>query len=141
MKKKYKVTLTSVALAMVIALAFSACSAAPSEPAMAATNPPATAAAEAPDAPAATDMPAATDEAMSEKTFTLDELATFDGQDGRPAYIAIDGTVYDVSSVPQWPGGKHNGYTAGQDLTDAMASAPHGFSKLTGLPVVGKLAE
>ena len=138
MKKNYKATLTTVALAIVMVLAFSACSAAPSEPATAATEAPAM---NATEAPMATDAPMVTEDAMGEKTFTLDELATFDGQDGRPAYIAIDGVVYDVSSVPQWPGGTHNGYTAGQDLTDAMASAPHGFSKLTGLPVVGKLTE
>ncbi len=72
-------------------------------------------------------------------TFTLEELATYDGQNGNPAYIAIDGTVYDVTDVPQWINGMHNGYTAGKDLTEQMQAAPHGFSKLSGLTAVGTL--
>lgn len=48
------------------------------------------------------------------KTFTKEELQKYDGQDGRPAYIAIDGKVYDVSEDASWQGGKHHGYTAGQ---------------------------
>lgn len=34
---------------------------------------------------------------MAEKTFTREELAKFNGQNGQPAYVAISGTVYDVS--------------------------------------------
>lgn len=79
--------------------------------------------------------------AAEEPTFMLEELAMYDGQDGNPAYIAIDGIVYEVTDVSQWSGGKHNGYTAGQDLTEEMQSAPHGFSKLSGLTAVGVLAE
>ena len=31
------------------------------------------------------------------KEFTLEELAEFDGREGRPAYVAYDGMVYDVT--------------------------------------------
>lgn len=79
--------------------------------------------------------------AGEQQTFTLDALAKYDGQDGNPAYIAIEGVVYDVSDVRQWQGGKHNGFTAGKDLTEQMQSAPHGFSKLNGLTAVGVLAQ
>ncbi len=88
---------------------------------------------------AQTDAPPAGEE---ELVLTLEELAKYDGKDGNPAYIAIDGVVYDVTDVPQWKDGEHNGYSAGQDLTDEIKNiSPHGLSKLKGLPVVGKLAD
>jgi predicted heme/steroid binding protein len=71
---------------------------------------------------------------------TLEELKQYDGQNGNPAYVAVDGVIYDVTDVPQWSGGKHNGYTAGQDLTDIIKNkSPHGVAKLQGVPVVGEL--
>ena len=36
---------------------------------------------------------------MTEKIFTLDELKNYDGKEGRKAYIAVDGVVYDVTNV------------------------------------------
>ena len=39
---------------------------------------------------------------MADKVFTLAELAQYDGQDGRPAYFAYEGQVYDASSIPNW---------------------------------------
>ncbi|MDF2631990.1 MAG: cytochrome b5 [Caproiciproducens sp.] len=75
----------------------------------------------------------------SQKVFTKDELKKYDGQNGNPAYVAVNGTVYDVTNVPQWNGGSHHGLTAGQDLTKEIANAPHGTSVLANLPVVGKL--
>lgn len=76
-----------------------------------------------------------------EKTFTLEELAKFDGKNGNPAYIAVSGVVYDVSDVPQWKDGEHNGQKAGNDLTKEIETiSPHGVDVLKELPVVGKLA-
>ena len=79
---------------------------------------------------------------MTEQVFTKKELAKFDGQNGQPAYVAIKGTVYDVSAKPAWRGGKHHGNLAGRDLTAVLVEkSPHGERVLKGLPVVGKLAE
>ncbi|KRM87128.1 cytochrome b5 domain-containing protein [Lacticaseibacillus thailandensis] len=75
---------------------------------------------------------------MAEKTFTQAELAKYNGVDGAPAYVAIDGTVYDVTGVPQWAAGKHHGNLAGQDLTEAIKKSPHGHSVLAKLPKVGQ---
>ena len=36
---------------------------------------------------------------MEEKIFTEKELGKYDGQNGNPAYVAIDGVVYDVTNV------------------------------------------
>ncbi|NLI21930.1 MAG: cytochrome B5 [Clostridiales bacterium] len=80
-------------------------------------------------------MPGATEP----KVFTAAELAKYDGLNGNPAYVAVDGIVYDVSAVPQWSNGSHAGGTlrAGLDQTDALARSPHGAKNLVGLPVVG----
>jgi predicted heme/steroid binding protein len=64
--------------------------------------------------------------ASSEKKFTLEELKQNDGKNGKPAYIAFKGKVYDVSDDFLWVEGDHQGeHTAGQDLTEAMQHAPH----------------
>lgn len=77
---------------------------------------------------------------MTEKTFTLAQLAQYDGQNGKPAYVAVDGVVYDVTNSPAWPNGRHHGNQAGQDVTKALhEDSPHGAKKLALLPVVGKL--
>jgi len=85
------------------------------------------------------DSSGASTSSSSQKVFTKEELKKNDGQNGNPAYVAINGTVYDVTNVPQWNGGAHHGLTAGQDLTKEIANAPHGTSVLANLPVVGKL--
>lgn len=82
---------------------------------------------------------AQTKEDGSQKTFTKDQLKEFNGQNGKAAYVAVNGTVYDVSNVKQWVNGTHHGVEAGKDLTEAIKSSPHGLSVLEKLPVVGKL--
>jgi predicted heme/steroid binding protein len=77
-----------------------------------------------------------------EKIFTIDELAAFNGKDGAPAYIAVDGIVYDVTNVSYWRNGMHNGFEAGRDLTEEIKTiSPHGVSKMKGIPVIGKLSQ
>lgn len=73
------------------------------------------------------------------QAYTLTELAQYNGQNGNKAYVAYQGLVYDVTNVPQWKNGTHNGQKAGTDLTDALSKAPHGSSVLKGLTVVGKI--
>lgn len=73
---------------------------------------------------------------------TLEELAQFDGKEGRPAYIAVDGDIYDVSKVSRWRNGQHNGFTAGNDLTEEIkAISPHGVSKLKTVPMIGRVKD
>ncbi|WP_367296215.1 cytochrome b5 domain-containing protein [Levilactobacillus yonginensis] len=75
---------------------------------------------------------------MSEKVFNAEELAKYNGQNGQPAYVAIDQTVYDVSDKAAWAGGKHHGNLAGQELTQIIdGQSPHGRRVLKDLPVVG----
>ncbi len=74
-------------------------------------------------------------------TFTMAEIAQYDGKDGRPAYIVVDGVVYDVSNVRQWSSGAHFGFVPGADATDALAAGPHGANQLDNAEVVGVIAE
>jgi predicted heme/steroid binding protein len=75
-----------------------------------------------------------------ERKFTLEELKKFDGKEGRPAYIAHKGKVYDVTDNYLWVGGDHQGeHVAGKDLTEDMASAPHGEENLERVKLIGTL--
>lgn len=77
----------------------------------------------------------------SEKKFTPDELKQFDGQNGRPAYIAYKGKVYDVTDDPLWFGGDHMGqHKAGTDLSnEILFRAPHGEEELNLVKLIGTL--
>lgn len=75
-----------------------------------------------------------------EKVFTVLELSKYDGKEGRPAYIAYGGKVYDITSSEQWTDGEHYAmHSSGNDLTDALAGAPHGEEVFEGFNVVGVL--
>lgn len=77
---------------------------------------------------------------MTEQTFTRDQLRQYNGKDGQPAYVAIDGVVYDVTNVPAWKNGEHHGNQAGYDLTDVLyRDSPHKDRVLADLPKVGRL--
>lgn len=72
---------------------------------------------------------------------TANDLEKYNGKDGNPAYVAVDGVIYDVTNIPEWANGEHkNGLTAGKDLTDEIKKqSPHGLSVLEKLTIVGKL--
>ena len=73
------------------------------------------------------------------RDFTLEELAEFDGREGRPAYVAFENTVYDVTDSPMWSDGGHEAlHSAGADLTEEHADAPHDVY-VTDFPEVGRL--
>jgi len=74
------------------------------------------------------------------KELTLEELHGFDGKEGRPAYIAFKGNVYDVTNSRLWKEGSHaRKHLAGNDLTDALSMAPHNEEKVVAMRQVGKL--
>lgn len=76
------------------------------------------------------------------KDMTPDELSGYDGKEGRPAYFAYDGRVFDATESRLWRDGSHVGrHLAGFDLTDALKLAPHGEEKVTSMPSVGNLLE
>jgi predicted heme/steroid binding protein len=74
------------------------------------------------------------------RRFTPEELANYDGKDGRPAYVAVNGEVYDVSGVTLWSRGQHFGMQAGRDLSGPFGGCHQGITdRLNRLPKVGVL--
>lgn len=72
---------------------------------------------------------------------SIDELAQHDGKEGRAAYFAYDGIVYDGTGSPLWKNGTHMGrHQAGCDLTEVLGQAPHGEDKVTPMPKIGRLS-
>ena len=78
-----------------------------------------------------------------ERIFTERELQQFDGTRGKPAYIAYEGVVYDVSASSLWRSGLHQDlHYAGTDLTRTLRKAPHTAEVFTHATVkrVGRLS-
>ncbi len=74
------------------------------------------------------------------KDLTSEELHSFDGKEGRPAYVAYKGIIYDVTKSKLWKNGSHlQKHLAGHDLTDALKIAPHSEDKILSMPQAGKL--
>jgi predicted heme/steroid binding protein len=74
------------------------------------------------------------------RRFTEQELAQYDGKNGRPVYVGYKGEVYDVSSSFLWREGNHQVlHSGGVDLTGAVKQAPHTGEVLKKFPVVGIL--
>jgi len=126
------------ALALILAAGIFLVGCTPSQPAATATP-------EVTDVPATevpvTDAPEETAGAQDALSLTLEELKAFDGKEGRRAYIAVDGIIYDVTDSAAWANGTHNGHNAGQDLTEALKGAPHGPEKLDNVVEIGVLAD
>jgi len=70
---------------------------------------------------------------------TEEHLAGCDGKEGRPAWFAFEGNVYDATRSRSWKQGVHMGrHQAGTDLTTALQLAPHGHDRIMALPLVGE---
>ncbi|HWQ29753.1 MAG TPA: cytochrome b5 domain-containing protein [Negativicutes bacterium] len=76
---------------------------------------------------------------QTRKSFTAEELKSYNGKGGNPAYVAVNGTVYDVTNNPAWAAGTHFGQLSGKDLSTVFLSCHPDPSVLAGLPVIGEL--
>ncbi len=90
---------------------------------------------------------ASKDESWKNRKFTSEELKQYNGKDGKPVYVAVDGIVYDVSKSKYWKSGTHmKMHQAGEDLTrDIKEKAPQRIHKggkiLEKMPKVGVLVD
>ncbi|EQC39164.1 hypothetical protein SDRG_03370, partial [Saprolegnia diclina VS20] len=76
----------------------------------------------APPAPTPAAAPTPEKPAVVARYFTLDELRPFNGEDGKPIYVAIKGDVYDVSTKADFygPGAGYHLF-AGRETARALA--------------------
>ncbi|WP_017413315.1 cytochrome b5 domain-containing protein [Clostridium tunisiense] len=75
----------------------------------------------------------------ADRVFTIEELKQYDGSNNNPAYVAVDGIVYDVTLVAGWGGGTHFGVKAGTDATEQYYKC-HGLTyAVNKLPKIGVL--
>lgn len=89
--------------------------------------------------------PSATSPSTSSTAITSAQLAKNNGKNGAKCWVAVNGTVYDVSNNKEWRNGEHtpsNGQAkCGRDETSSIGASPHGSSVLSSLPTVGTLAQ
>lgn len=70
--------------------------------------------------------PAPSASAQNTPAISRDQLAAYNGRNGQPAYVAVNGIVYDVTNNKAWSAASHFGLSAGKDLTKEFASCHAG---------------
>lgn len=76
------------------------------------------------------------------REFTMMDLAKYNGQNGAAAYVAIEGTVYDVTGIMGFEDGNHFGVKPGTDGTQSFRECHNGDrSVLRNLRKVGVLRQ
>ncbi|SSC13920.1 protein of unknown function [Mesotoga infera] len=73
--------------------------------------------------------------------YTISALSRFNGRSGSPAYVSVEGAIYDFSQLRRWTGGNHmSQHSAGTELTYELKSlSPHREGKIADIEPVGVL--
>jgi len=79
---------------------------------------------------------------LTERKITKQELEENNGKNGKPAYFAYNGKVYEATDSAMWIDGEHMGmHQAGKDLTEDIDMAPHGTEQFEKIKYIGELAD
>ena len=74
--------------------------------------------------------------------FDPSSLEQYNGQEGKPCYVAVHGKVYDISGSSLWENGRHmETHSAGGELGEELKRAPHEEDVLGRFPQIGILKE
>jgi predicted heme/steroid binding protein len=76
-----------------------------------------------------------------QKEFDLEELEEYDGKNGRPAYVSIEGIVYDISNESIFGERKNKESLAGKDLTELFSLSLKINTIINRAPVVGVIGD
>lgn len=74
---------------------------------------------------------------MTLPEYSLQQLASRNGQDRDEIWVAYKGVIYDVRKSRMWREGKHYEHWAGQDLTEELEDAPHNANVFDKFEAVG----
>src|SRR5918993_821237 len=81
----------------------------------------------------------------ADRSYTLEQLAEHNGEEGTDCLVAVDGDVYLIEGFALWQMGEHipseGRARCGLDLTEVIDESPHGRSKLDLLRKVGNLIQ
>jgi predicted heme/steroid binding protein len=75
---------------------------------------------------------------LYKNTLSKEELSYFNGQNGKQAFVAVDGIIYDVTNDSAWGAGKSRLFITGRDLSPFFRSEEK-KEELLYLPIVGYL--
>ena len=78
-------------------------------------------------------------EGMDLPEYTIQQLASRNGQDRDEIWIAYKGIIYDVQKSRLWRNGKHYEHWAGQDLTEELKDAPHTAFVFDNFKAIGRV--
>jgi predicted heme/steroid binding protein len=76
-----------------------------------------------------------------QKKFDLEDLEQYDGKNGKPAYVSIEGIVYDISNESIFGEIKNKESLAGKDLTELFSLSLKINTIINIAPVVGLIGD
>ena len=66
----------------------------------------------------------------------------FNEKYGNPAYVVVNGIIYDMPNSRAFENGVHNGHVTGNNLAEEInTKSPHGVGTHKGAPAIGGLVE
>jgi predicted heme/steroid binding protein len=71
--------------------------------------------------------------------YTIQQLASRNGQDRDEVWVAYKGIIYDVQKSRLWRNGNHYEHWAGQDLTEELKDAPHTAFVFDNFKAIGRV--